>query len=75
VLRTRRRLQPSPSLERWRHYFLLADHSSRIAASAGDVSRKAKLGSSIEVEGLFVSLDGIALRFPARQSTFEEFHP
>ena len=47
----------------------------RITASAADVSRRAKLGSSIEVKGLFVSLDRIALRFPARQSTFEEFHP
>ena len=33
-----------------------------------------ELGSSIEAEGFFVSLDRIALRLPACQSTFKEFY-
>src|SRR5260370_16531896 len=36
---------------------------------------RAELGSSVEVERLLVSLDRVALRFPARQPTFEEFYP
>ena len=35
---------------------------------------RAELGSSVEVERLLVSLDRVALRFPARQSTCEEFY-
>src|SRR6266852_4403040 len=34
-----------------------------------------ELGSCVELEGLFVTLDRVALRFPARQSTLEEFDP
>ena len=50
--------------------FRLADHSPRLAESAAEVSLRRELGSCVELEGLFVSLDRVALRFPGRQSTF-----
>ena len=34
-----------------------------------------ELGSSVELEGFLVGLDRIALRFPACQSTPQEFDP
>ena len=56
----------------WVDLFQLTGHCFRLGSiveSAAEVAIRRELGSCVELEGLFVSLDRVALCFPGRQST------